>query len=254
MRILALGDVVGTGAVAYLEERLWSYRKKENIEFVIANGENATGIRGLNARDAKKLLDGGVDVITLGNHAFGQKDLYPVLENDKRIIRPANFPPENPGMGYTVADACGWRMLCMNVNGRAFMDAYGDPFAAVEKILDREEGRYDYAVLDIHAEATSEKLALARVFDGRIHIMFGTHTHVPTADEQILPGGSAYQTDIGMCGPENGIIGTETECVIRKFRTLMPSPFSVADGKITAHGTVFTLSSGSVESVRRITF
>ena len=157
-------------------------------------------------------------------------------------------------MGYTIADAMGYRMLCINVCGRVNMDSYGDPFDAVEKILSRESGHYDYAILDIHAEATSEKLALARVFDGRIQIMFGTHTHVPTADEQILPGGSGYQTDLGMCGPHNGIIGTKTECVLEKMRNMMPSRFVVADGDVKAHGTIFELDGQRVKSVERIWF
>ena len=254
MRILALGDVVGKRAVAYLGERLWEFRRAQAIDAVIANGENATDIRGLCAAAAEELLGSGVDVITLGNHAFGQRNLYPMLEQDPRVIRPANFPPEAPGMGHTVLTLGGWRILCMNVNGRAFMDPYADPFATVEKLLARESGKYDYAVLDIHAEATSEKLAIARVFDGRIHVMFGTHTHVTTADEQILPGGSGYQTDLGMCGPLNGILGTASDCVIAKFRTQMPTRFSVADGSIKAHGTVFELNGSKVSSVKRVTF
>ncbi len=249
MRILALGDVVGVRAVSYLEERLWKYRREWHVDFVVANGENASEIRGLSAREADRLLQCGVDVITLGNHAFGQKDLYPLLDRGDRVIRPANFPPATPGLGYTVADANGWRILCMNVNGRAFMDSYGDPFAAVETILSREAGRYDYSLLDIHAEATSEKLAIARVFDGRVNVMFGTHTHVTTADEQILPKGSYYQTDLGMCGPIDGIIGTKSECVIDKFRMLIPSRFAVADGEIRAHGTIFDLDKKTVERV-----
>lgn len=251
MRILALGDVVGERAVEHLAARLWNYRKQQKIDFVIANGENAAEIRGCGEKQAKKLLESGVDVITLGNHAFGQRDLYSMLDEETRVIRPANFPPMTPGMGYTLAEANGYRILCMNVNGRAFMDSYGDPFAAVESILSRESGRYDYAVLDIHAEATSEKLAIARVFDGRVQVMFGTHTHVTTADEQILPKGSCYQTDLGMCGPVNGILGTQSECVIDKFRSQMPTRFFVADGEIRAHGTVFDPDRRTAE---RITF
>lgn len=249
MRILALGDIVGTRAIGYLEERLWRLRQEKKVDFVVANGENASEIRGLSAQEAERLLKCGVDVITLGNHAFGQKDLFPLLDRGDRIIRPANFPPVAPGLGYTVQDANGWRILCMNVNGRAFMDTYGDPFAAVENILSRESGRYDYSLLDIHAEATSEKLAIARVFDGRVNVIFGTHTHVPTADEQILPKGSCYQTDLGMCGPINGVLGTKSECVIDKFRTLMPSRFSVADGEIRAHGTLFDPEQKTVERI-----
>ncbi len=254
MRILALGDVVGKQAVLHLESTLWSVRKKYGIDFVIANGENASEIRGISAHDAQRLLQAGVDVITLGNHAFGQKDLYPLLEQGTQIARPANFPPCTPGMGYVMADANGYRMLCINICGRVNMDSYGDPFDAVEKILDREAGRFDYAILDIHAEATSEKLALARVFDGKIHVIFGTHTHVVTADEQILPGGSGYQTDLGMCGPHDGIIGTRTDCVLERMRNLMPARFAVAEGDIQAHGTVFELDGQRVRSVQRIKF
>ena len=254
MRILALGDVVGKQAIEHLEDTVWNIRAEQRIDFVIANGENASEIRGLSANHGERLLNAGIDVITLGNHAFGQKDLYPLLESGTQIIRPANFPPQAPSMGYTIADAAGYRMLCINVCGRVNMDAYGDPFDAVEKILRREDGKYDYSILDIHAEATSEKLALARVFDGKIHVMFGTHTHVPTADEQILPGGSGYQTDLGMCGPHSGIIGTKTECVVERMRNLMPARFAVAEGDIQAHGTIFELDGQYVRSVERIKF
>ena len=238
MRILALGDVVGTDTVAYFRQNLWNFRKKERIDLVIANGENATDIRGLSARDADGLLDAGVDVITLGNHAYGLRDLYPYLENETRIIRPANFPSSCPGSGYTFVNINGWRILCINVCGRVFLDPHASPFDTVDRILERENGSFDLSVMDIHAEATSEKLALAHYFDGRVHLMFGTHTHVPTADEQILPRGSAYVTDLGMCGPTNGIIGTQKDTVIEKFRTMMPAHFHVADGPIRAHGIV----------------
>lgn len=255
MNILAIGDVVGSRAVDHLYTHLRRFRSENKIDFVIANGENATGIRGLCAADAETLFDAGVDVITLGNHALGKHDLHGMLDNDPRLIRPANFPAEVPGAGYTYATVNSYRFLCMNVCGRVFMDAYGDPFSAVEKILGRESGKYDCAILDIHAEATSEKIALARYFDGKVHIMFGTHTHVVTADEQILPGGSAYQTDLGMTGPENGVIGTDAALVIKRFRTLMPVSFTVADGEVIACGTVFTLTPPhTVTGVRRVKF
>ncbi len=239
MRILAIGDVVGDRAVTYLEEHLGRVRRERNIDFVVANAENAAEIRGLNARQAERLFAAGVDAITLGNHAFGQRDLYPVLEEDRRIIRPANFPPQTPGMGYTLLPFDGGKLLLMNVCGRAFMEAYGDPFAAVENILRREAGNYQLSILDVHAEATSEKLALARRFDGRIDIVFGTHTHVPTADEQLLPKGTAYQTDIGMSGPVEGILGVTTEAVLERFTSLMPTRFVTAPGKIQVNATIF---------------
>ena len=256
MRILALGDIVGTATIEYLRQRLWNLRKQERIDFVIANGENATDIRGLCARDASELLDTGIDVITLGNHTYGMRDIYPYLESETRVIRPANYPPTAPGSGYTVVDADGWKLLCINVSGRVYMDPLASPFDTVDRILEREKGSYDLAIMDIHAEATSEKLAIAHYFDGRIHVMFGTHTHVPTADEQILPQGSGYVTDLGMCGPHNGIIGTAKEQVIERFRTMMPVHFRVADGDFKAHGVIYDLNADTkkVSDIKRITF
>ena len=254
MRILALGDVVGSATVEYLREKLWDVRSRERIDLVVANGENATDVRGVCAQDAKALLDAGVDVITLGNHTFGKRDIYPFLDNESRVIRPANFPPEAPGNGYTVIRADGWRILCVSILGRVYMEPYASPFDTVDRILSREAGSYDFAIMDIHAEATSEKLALAHWFDGRVRVMFGTHTHVQTADEQILPKGSGYITDLGMCGPTDGIIGTAKEPVIEKFRTLMPAQFSLAKGEIVAHGAIFDVGETKVEAVRRIVF
>ena len=257
MRILALGDVVGQVAIEYLADKLWAFRSKEKIDFCVANGENATEIRGISAADAEALLGAGVDLITLGNHAFGMKDIYSYLDaNEHSIIRPANYPTDAPGVGYTICDVCGWRVLCMNVSGRVYLDPLASPFDTVDRILEREDGRFDVALLDIHAEATSEKLALGRYFDGRVQVLFGTHTHVPTADEQILPHGSGYITDLGMCGPVDGILGTDADAVIHRFRTLMPTRFSVASGAVQAQGAIFDVDEGAkkVRSVRRVMF
>ena len=256
MKILALGDVVGANAIQHLKAHLWRIRRQNKIDFVIANGENATEIRGLCARDARELLDCGIDVITLGNHAFGMRDLYPILDDTTRIIRPANYPPEAPGCGYTVFDANGYKLLCINVSGCALLEPLASPFDTVDRILAREEGSFDFAILDIHAEATSEKQALGYYFDGRISVMFGTHTHVPTADERILPNGSGYITDLGMCGPTESIIGTDIQTVIKKFRTHLPTHFTVAQGEVVGQGAIFDLDtdSGRVKSVMRIQF
>lgn len=257
MRILALGDVVGQVAIEYLADKLWAFRSKEKIDFCVANGENATEIRGISAADAEALLGTGVDLITLGNHAFGMRDVYSYLDaNEHCIIRPANYPTDAPGVGYTICDVGGWRVLCMNVSGRVYLDPLASPFDTVDRILEREDGRFDVALLDIHAEATSEKLALGRYFDGRVQVLFGTHTHVPTADEQILPHGSGYITDLGMCGPVDGILGTDADAVIHRFRTLMPTRFSVASGAVRAQGVIFDVdeSAKTVRSVRRVVF
>lgn len=258
LKILAIGDVVGQRSVAYLQQKLWSLRNSLGADFVVCNGENATEIHGINARDAQALLDAGADLLTLGNHAFGQRDIYPFLDDHpSRIIRPANYPALCPGMGYAVKNAKGCRILCINASGTAFLDELDNPFHTIEKILDREKGNYDVALLDFHAEATSEKIAIGRYFDGRIHVIFGTHTHVVTADEQILPHGTGYITDIGMTGPHNGVIGTDAEAVICKMRTRMPARFKVADGDIEGHGALFTLDEGAgykCVKVERITF
>ena len=256
MRILTLGDIVGTRTIDYLQRNLWQIRREHHIDATIANGENTSEIRGLSAHDAAALLDTGIDLITLGNHAFGMRDIYSYLENETRVIRPANYPPIAPGAGYTVLNVDGWRILCINVCGRVYMDPLASPFDTVDRILERESGNYDLAIMDIHAEATSEKLALGYYFDGRVQMMFGTHTHVPTADERILPKGSAYVTDLGMCGPTEGILGTDRDAVIDRFRFMMPTRFCVAAGPIEAMGVIYDVDpfAGKVHSVTRIRF
>ncbi len=256
MKILAIGDVVGTKSVEYLKEKLWNVRRELGADVVVVNGENATDIHGISANDARRIMDAGADLITLGNHTYGRRDICELLGDAEWIIRPANYPPMAPGSGYTILTLGGWRILGINVLGTAMMDAMACPFATVDRILEREKGNYDVAVMDIHAEATSEKIALARYFDGRIHVMFGTHTHVPTADEQVLAGGSGYVTDLGMTGPVGGVIGTDARAVIEKFRTKMPVRFTVAEGAIEAHGALFDWDETTkrVRETKRIKF
>lgn len=256
MKILAIGDVVGTKSVDYLKEHLWNARRRWGVDLAVVNGENATDIHGISVPDAQKLSEAGADLITLGNHTYGRRDIISLLQDAHWIIRPANYPPQAPGIGYTILSIDGWRILGMNIMGTALMEPLACPFTTVDRILEREKGNYDVALMDIHAEATSEKMALARYFDGRIAIMFGTHTHVATADEQILPGGSGYITDLGMTGPTDGVIGSEPSGVIEKFRTRMPVRFRVAEGTIAAHGALFTWDPhiGRVTHVERICF
>ena len=242
MKILAIGDVVGRRSIEHLRERLWGVRSAVGADLVVCNGENASEIHGLCAADADALLSCGVDIITLGNHAFGSRDIAPVLDDrSTEIIRPANYPAACPGMGYAIRQVGGLRVLCMNASGTAFLDPLDNPFWVIDRILDSQKGKYDVALLDFHAEATSEKIAMGRYLDGRVQVVFGTHTHVTTADEQILPHGTGYITDLGMTGPDNGVLGTDYEAVIYRMRTNMPSRFKVADGRITAHATLFTL-------------
>ena len=255
MNILIIGDIVGTRSITYLKENLWKTRDKYKIDYVIANGENASEIHGVNAKDARDILNSGVDFITLGNHTRNKRDIYAFLDtNTDVIIRPANYHGSAPGYGYAIVDIQGYRALIMNVLGQVFMDPVGDPFDAVEYILAREEGNFDFSILDVHAEATSEKYAIARVFDGKVDIIFGTHTHVPTADVQILPGGSAYVTDLGMTGPRNGVLGVDSERTLTKMRLHMPAQFIVADGEIRADAIIVTLDGTKIVEAKRISF
>ena len=242
MKILTIGDVVGRRSIEYLSQKLRRMKTSLGADFTVCNGENASDIHGLSARDAEGILDAGADLITLGNHAFGSRDLYSFLDDrPTEIIRPANYPAACPGVGYAIRQVSGLRLLCMNLSGTAFLDPLDNPFTVADRILERERGGYDIALLDFHAEATSEKLAMGYHLDGRAQIVFGTHTHVPTADARVLPKGTGYITDLGMTGPQNGILGTDAEAILYKMRTHLPCRFTVADGPITAQGALFTL-------------
>lgn len=241
-KILALGDVVGPGAVRYLEDNLRKKITEYNADLTVVNAENAAVGNGLDPNSAKALLGAGADVLTSGNHIYKHSSLHSFLEDSKYLIRPLNYPAECPGNGYTVFDACGLRILIMNVAGNIYSnEPMGCPFEAVEKALTREKGNYDIAVLDVHAETTSEKAAIARYFDGRINVVYGTHTHVQTADARILPQGTGFITDLGMCGPDDSILGVEPRCIINKVRLHMPQRFNVPEGKVTATGALFEL-------------
>ncbi|MBO5415781.1 MAG: YmdB family metallophosphoesterase [Clostridia bacterium] len=256
MKILAIGDIVGNKCVDYLADRLFLVRGELGVDMVVANGENASDIHGISAKNATDILAAGVDVITLGNHSFARKDICEILSGDYNVIRPANYPPFVPGIGHIITEVLGYRILCMNVMGTALMEPMACPFETVENILTEEKGNYDFSLLDIHAEATSEKIALARYFDGRINIIFGTHTHVTTADEQILPRGTGYITDLGMSGPVNGVLGTDASVVIERMRTKIPARFVIADGEIKVNGTLFEIDTETrrIKSVRRVKF
>jgi len=256
MKILCLGDIVGPQAVEHISKNLWNYRRQNDLSLVVANGENADEGNGISMPTAEKLLSRGIDVLTSGNHIWKKKDVYSFLDDSSYIIRPVNYPGSNPGKGCTIVDANGYRVLVINVQGTAFMEALADPFDSVDKTLRENAGNYDFAILDIHAEATSEKLALAHYFDGRISVIFGTHTHVPTADAKILPKGSGYITDLGMCGVQDGILGVEPEIIINRFRSKMPARFALKKGDPLACGALFELDadSGRVGSVKRVEF
>lgn len=242
---------MGERATARLSECLWNLRSKLNIDTVIANGENASSGNGLSPKDAKTLLMGGVDVITSGNHIWKKSELRDMLDEEDALLRPANYPSANPGKGYTITDVAGYRLLTVSLLGTVYIDSLSCPFETLERILDRERGNYDIAIVDFHAEATSEKLALAYEFDGKVNAVVGTHTHVQTADERVLPGGTAFITDLGMCGPDGGILGVRKDEVIRMLRTKLPVRFAPAEGELILCGAIITLDGTKTLSIER---
>ena len=256
MRILAIGDVTSDGGVMHLEKNLWRVRREEKIDFCIVNAENAAGVYSYTPEQAERLLLAGADVLSGGNHTLRQKASYGILEENEALLRPINFGGEAPGRGYTVMKVGAVRIMVICAMGNVHIEPTLDaPFSFIERALAREKGNFDFAVLDIHAEATGEKLAVAHAFDGQIAAVFGTHTHVPTADLKILPGGTGYVSDLGMCGESGGILGMEASSVIYKIKNRLPGKFRVAEGKAVADAVLFELDhSGKVKEVKRIRF
>ncbi len=243
--MLALGDVVGEEAALFLRRTLPSFRSERRVDLVIANGENVSRKGGIDRQGLEMLSAAGVDLVTTGNHVFRQREIYDVLDGAGSLLRPCNFPGACPGKGHTILSLSGLRLLVINVQGTLFMEALANPFESVEKILRAEAGKYDLAVCDFHGEATSEKKAFGYHFDSQIHAVFGTHTHVPTADLAVLPKGTGYITDLGMCGARDSVLGMETESAIRKLATHMPTWFQIAPGPQEAWGALFELDPDS---------
>ncbi|GAA6207993.1 TIGR00282 family metallophosphoesterase [Cognatishimia sp. WU-CL00825] len=242
MKILFLGDVMGRAGRAAVKDRLPQLRKDWALDFVVINGENASNGMGLSGEHAKGLFEAGADCVTLGDHAFDQKDMMQHIGQDSRIIRPINYAHGNvPGRGFRVFEARGGRkVLVMQVLGQVFMKRpFDDPFSAVDRVLKAHPrgGMVQASIIDVHCEATSEKMGMGHFCDGRASLVVGTHTHVPTADTQILPGGTAFQADAGMCGDYNSVIGMEKAEPMRRFITGMPKArFTPALGEATLSG------------------
>ena len=224
-----MGDIVGSTGRRALERLLPGLRERLEPDWVVANGENVAGGTGITEKTAASIFAAGVDVVTLGNHAYKHRDVYGYLDREERIVRPANYHRSNPGRGHTVVERDGLRLAVVNLSGTVFLDAARSPFAEVDLVLSELRGRADHVLVDFHAEATSEKVAMGWHLDGRVTACLGTHTHVPTADARVLPGGTAYVTDVGMTGPRGGVIGTRRELALERFLTQMPVRFEVAD-------------------------
>lgn len=254
--IACFGDVVGRPGRELLRQKIPGLRSDRRIDCVIVNSENASGGRGLEPQSADEIFAAGVDVITLGDHTWQAKDLRGYLETNRhRCIRPANYPDGAKGRGWTLVEINGLKIGVMNLIGRVFTGLLVDcPFRKADEILDGPLAKADFVVCDMHAEATSEKIGMARWLDGRAAIVFGTHTHVQTADERLLPGGTAAISDVGMCGSMNGVLGMDADVALERLTTGLPSAYKVAEGAPALHGIVCVLDRESKKpiSIERI--
>ena len=237
MRLLFIADAFAAAGRRIIEERLPALRDERGIDFVVANAENVADGVGITSRLAKKLFAAGVDVITLGNHAYRQREVYAFLDADPRIVRPANSPASAPGRGVCHAQAAdGTRVAVINLLGSLFLEAAVSPFAVAEELVADARREADVVVVDFHAEATSEKVAMGRLLAGRATAVVGTHTHVQTNDARVLDGGTAYITDAGMTGPHDSVIGVRTDVILRRFTTQVPVRFEPAEGDVRIEG------------------
>ncbi len=261
MRILFVGDIFGRPGRTIVRERLGELATTRGIDLVIANGENAAAGFGITPQITEELLDLGIDVLTSGNHIWDKREImdYFALANGnpfspaRRLLRPANYPAGSPGWGlYEGKTRAGVSYAVMNLQGRVFMTSIDDPFRTADELLKRIEARV--VLVDMHAEATSEKIAIGWYLDGRVTAVLGTHTHVPTADERILPGGTAYQTDVGMTGPYDSVIGVEKQLILHRFLTQMPARFEAARGDVRLCATVVECDpeNGRAQSIERL--
>lgn len=250
--VLAVGDVVGEPGLKHLERNLRPLQKLKKIDFTVVNGENASGV-GLTPEQAWRIYDAGADAVTLGNHTYGKMQIQEFLEDTPWILRPANYAGRAPGNGCWIFDMNGIRIRVVNLIGRCDLDwKANDPFTTIDRLLDREQA--DFTLVDFHAEATSEKLALGYYLDGRVSALWGTHTHVPTADERVYPKGTGYITDLGMTGPVESVLGIDPRQSVESFLGGLPGRYKPAEGPCKLQGAIFTLdtATGLCTAVERI--
>ena len=242
-KVLTVGDVVGNPGLDRISRSLRWLKRKTGADFVIVNGENASGV-GMTPRQGEEILDAGADVITMGNHTFSKREIVDYLEDSRQVLRPANLAPQTPGRGYGIFDTSVGPVAVIDLIGRCGMDYSPDnPFLLIEKILKEIDTKI--ILVEIHAEATSEKLAMGYLLDGRVSALWGTHTHVPTADAQVLPKGTGYVTDLGMTGPKNSILGIRPDLSIAKFRGDLTGRYQCADGPTKLEGVLFTIDTAT---------
>ena len=254
MKVLAVGDIVGTAGINKLKQSLKQITEKEKIDFVIVNAENSAEGMGITEKNFKDITSLGVDCITMGNHTWGKKDIFKFIDSPK-IIRPANYPEGVVGKGYNIYTCKGKKIAVMNLIGRVDINILTEnPFLEAKKIIEKIQNEVDMIFIDFHAEATAEKIALGYYLDGKVTAIFGTHTHVQTSDEQILPKGTAYITDLGMTGPKNSVIGMDINASIKRFETALPEKYKLADGECILNAVVFNIDdeTNKVTEIERI--
>lgn len=255
LTVLFLGDVVGEPGRAAVIAKLPQLKERWNLDFVIVNGENAAGGRGITGKITIDLLRAGASVITTGDHIWDQKDIMTFLDLEPRLLRPLNYPAGAPGSGSIVLDTPKGKIGVLNIQARTFMQPIlENPFAALETAVEQMHSETRNIVVDVHGETTSEKIAIGRFLDGKVSAVLGTHTHVQTADEQIFPGGTAFLCDAGMCGPVNSILGRAIEPIVRRFMSNLPASFPVASGEVRLRGAVVEIDEGTGRaiSIRRV--
>jgi hypothetical protein len=253
MRLLFIGDVVGGAGRRGLRETMPSLHERYAPDLIVVNGENSAGGMGITERTANDIFDTGAAVITSGNHVYRHRDAYPFLERAERVIRPANYPSGNPGRGHTVVEAGGMRVGVINLSGGVGLKVARSPFDAVDAILERLDGEVDAVIVDFHAEVTSEKVAMGWHLDGRVAAVLGTHTHVPTADDRVLPKGTAFISDVGMTGSRQSILGVRIEDALGALITQMPTRFETADEDVWVMGAVVDVNrSGLADSIEPV--
>ncbi|MCU0666275.1 MAG: TIGR00282 family metallophosphoesterase [Candidatus Omnitrophica bacterium] len=250
MKILFIGDIVSSPGREAVKKILPRLQKQYALDFVIANAENAAGGSGITRQVADELFDAGVSVLTSGDHIWKKKEIFEIIDRDPRILRPLNFPKGSPGKGADVFTASsGEKIAVVNLQGRVFMEALDCPFRAIDEQLEDLKKRAKVVIVDIHAEATSEKIAMGWFLDGRVSAVLGTHTHIQTADEKILPAGTAYLTDAGMTGPYYSVIGRRVEDVLKRFLTSIPVKFEVAQDDIQLHACLVEIDPASGKAI-----
>ena len=249
MKILAVGDLIGSAGIRKLKSVLPELRKKEGIDFVIVNGENSAEGMGMTEKNFKEILEEKVDVITMGNHTWGKKDIFKFIDHPK-LIRPANYTKGVVGKGYNIYSCKDKKIAVINLIGRVDMNVLSDnPFVISKEIVESIQKDVDIIVIDFHAEATAEKIALGYLLDGKVTAIYGTHTHVQTADEMILEKGTAYITDIGMTGPKKSVIGMDVSASIKRFETTLPERYKIATGESIFNGVIFEINDDTNKAV-----